>query len=304
MSDCRAITFYNVPVIFEVAPEEPRPKYGAMSYADFPRQDGENIGSSGEAALLELASNPDRWALFLDIDGTLIDLADTPDAIVVPPQLPSHLHQLSRRLNGALALVTGRGLPYADQLFVPYRFPIAGLHGAERRDPAGTISRFEPDAAFYAVKTALAEEAAAWPGVLIEDKGAAVAAHYRQAPEQRDAVEQAMSRYLEKAGRHYALQRGKMVLEIRPAEASKGSALRAFLDQPPFEGRKPLAIGDDVTDEAMFRMANQLGGHSIRIADSLAGTDAQSFLPSANALRSFISGLAEQAQSDIDDGKE
>lgn len=153
-----------------------------------------------DPVLRKLVLEPERWALFLDIDGTLIDLAETPDGIVVPPELPENLHRLSMRLGGALALVTGRALPYADQLFTPYKFPIAGLHGSERRDPSGAISRVGTDAAFEDLKVALIREASQWPGVLVEDKGAAVAAHYRQAPEQREAVEAAMPRYLDRAG--------------------------------------------------------------------------------------------------------
>lgn len=268
------------------------PKLGSMSYQENPRQDEPPSASSGEEALLKLAFQPDQWALFLDIDGTLIDLADTPDGIIVPPNLPENLHHLSTRLDGALALVTGRALPYADRLFAPYAFPIAGLHGAERRDPSGAISRFEPSAAFEDLKAALRREARHWPGVLVEDKGAAVAAHYRQAPEQRDTVEAAMPRYLDVAGPDFTLQRGKMVMEIRPAQASKGHALKTFLGEPPFKGRRPIAIGDDVTDEAMFRMANRLGGYSIRIAGSPAETEARYTLPSTDALRVIIAALA------------
>lgn len=251
---------------------------------------------SGDPILARLMLEPERWALFLDIDGTLIDLAETPDGIVVPPDLPENLHRVSTRLGGALALVTGRALPYADQLFTPYQFPIAGLHGSERRDPSGAISRIEVGAAFEDLKAALVREAGQWPGVVVEDKGAAVATHYRLAPEQREAIEAAMPRYLDMAGPDFTLQRGKMVMEIRPAQASKGHALQAFLDQPPFKGRKPIAIGDDVTDEAMFRTANALGGHSIRITETEAETLAKSTLPTAAALRAAIAALASGAR--------
>ncbi len=101
-----------------------------------------------------------------------------------------------------------------------------------------------------------------------------------------------MPRYLDMAGAGFMLQQGKMVMEIRPAHASKGHALQAFLDQPPFKGRKPIAIGDDLTDEAMFRAANALGGHSIRITETEAETLAKSTLPSAAALRAAINALA------------
>jgi trehalose 6-phosphate phosphatase len=252
----------------------------------------QDAGSPGDHILEELMREPERWALFLDIDGTLIDLAETPESIVVPPELPFDLHRLSATLGGALALVTGRALPFADQLFRPYVFPIAGLHGAERRDAAGMTSRVEVGADFETLKAALAREAMQWPGVLIENKGAAVAAHYRRAPEQREVVEAAMNRYLEMAGPDFTLQRGKMVVEIRPSRASKGHALMAFLNEAPFQDRKPIAIGDDVTDEAMFRVVNEMGGHSIRVAETPAETVARATLPSASHLRSLLNRLS------------
>ncbi len=167
-----------------------------------------------------LRREPDVWALFLDIDGTLIDIAPSPDAIVVPSGLPRRLRTISERLGGALALVTGRSLPYADDLFQPFSFPVAGLHGAERRTAGGAIDRIVATAAFEEVKDMLVAASGQWPGALIEDKGAAVAAHYRQAPEWRDEIEKAMEFYLLQAGPDFTLQRGKMVFEIRPARAS------------------------------------------------------------------------------------
>jgi len=239
-----------------------------------------------------LTREPGAWALFLDIDGTLIDIAPSPDEITVPPDLPGQLMALSGRLNGALALVTGRALPYADALFLPYEFPVAGLHGAERRSADGTVDAVAATSAFEEVKAELAAAAGQWPGVLVEDKGAAVAAHYRQAPEWRDEVEKAMEFYRLQAGPDFTLQRGKMVFEIRPARANKGSAVEAYLRERPFQGRRPIAIGDDVTDEEMFRIANQLGGHSIRIAPSPEGTEARGIIGSTEALRQVLARVA------------
>ncbi|AYD03486.1 trehalose-6-phosphate phosphatase [Neorhizobium sp. NCHU2750] len=238
----------------------------------------------------------DRWALFLDIDGTLIDLAPTPDGIVVPAELPSDLDRLANRFSGALALVTGRALSYADRLFEPYRFPIAGLHGAERRLADGTIDRVSVTPQFEALKMRIAEEASRWDGVLIEDKGAAVGAHYRQAPERQADLEALMERAAADAGDAFTLQRGKMVIELRPARASKGEALRAYLATPPFAGRLPVAIGDDLTDEAMFAATNALGGLSVRIGGAILpdGTSSRAamLIASAGELRSILAGLA------------
>lgn len=238
----------------------------------------------------------DRWALFLDIDGTLIDLADTPDGIVVPPNLPNTLHTVSKKFGGALALVTGRALPYADRLFEPYRFPIAGLHGAERRMSDGIIERVSVTPEFEALKERLASEAEGLDGVMIEDKGAAIGAHYRLAPQRRAELEALMERTAADAGSDFTLQRGKMVIELRPTQASKGEAVQRFLSEPCFEGRLPVTIGDDLTDEAMFATANALGGLSIRICEATLPdgktTQAAMLISSAAELRDILAGLA------------
>jgi len=275
----------------------PGPTFGLMSYehqAVQAPQDAAGLAPSGTALLYDLAREPDRWALFLDIDGTLVDIADRPDGITVPPDLPETLEAISHMLGGALALVTGRALVYADALFGSHNFPIAGLHGAERRSASGEIERLEKTRGFIELKERLADEARQWPGVLVEDKGLAVAAHFRQAPEYQPQVEAVMTRFAEAAGPDYALQRGKMVLEIRPARASKGEAVKAFLSEAPFNGRTPITIGDDVTDEAMFKVANEMGGHSIRIEETAADTVATSALPCAAGLRAILTTLAHQ----------
>lgn len=255
-------------------------------------------GEAGDAILVRIAEEPHRYALFLDIDGTLIDIADNPDGISVPPDLSDNLQLVSEMLGGALALVTGRALAYADTLFGSYRFPIAGLHGAERRSASGTVDRMEPSRPLAELKKRLSAEARQWPGILVEDKGLAVAAHYRQAPEYQQQVEAVMTRYVELAGPSYTLQRGKMVLEIRPAKASKGEAMKAFLSEPPFQGRIPVTVGDDVTDEAMFNAANELKGHSIRIVETPADSVAQATLASAAQLRALLAKLAHQRTRD------
>lgn len=238
----------------------------------------------------------DRWALFLDIDGTLIDLAATPDGVVVPQDLPANLDAVSKKLGGALALVTGRALPYAERLFSPYQFLTAGLHGAERRMSNGAVDRVTVSPEFEILKARLFADTASWDGVLIEDKGAAIGAHYRQAPERQAELEALMERAAAEAGSEFALQRGKMVIELRPARASKGEALRSFLGEPCFTGRLPVAIGDDLTDEAMFKTANSLGGLSIRIGEASLPdgnvTQAAMLVSSAAELRDILAGLA------------
>jgi len=252
--------------------------------------------SPSATAVFDLLNDTGRYALFLDIDGTLIDLAATPDAIVVPPELPGDLAAASNRLGGALALVTGRALPYADKLFEPQRFPIAGLHGAEQRMADGTVDRVTVTPTFEALKVEIAAEAAQWDGVLIEDKGAAVGAHYRQAPQWQAELDALMERTAARAGSEFSLQRGKMVIELRPARASKGEAVKRFLESAPFAGRLPITVGDDLTDEAMFKTANELGGHSIRIGDKTlpdrGTTAATMLLSSTQELREILASLA------------
>ena len=243
--------------------------------------------------LAMVRSWPDGWAVFLDIDGCLLDLAPTPDEIVVPPDLPGAIERLRMKLGGALALVTGRGLAYADALFDPFPFPIAGLHGAEIRGTDGKMIHADAPPAFAHLKAILAEEAKAMPGVLIEDKGAAVAAHYRLAPQYELMLGERMRAFAEAAGPDWALQLGKMVYEIRPARASKGDAVERFLSAAPFSGRLPLALGDDLTDESMFAVANARGGLSFRVGHRDAKTCAQGTIPSPTEVRSGIARLVE-----------
>lgn len=239
-----------------------------------------------------LVDAPDRWALFLDIDGTLLDLAATPDAIQVPLSLPGHLGAVSTRLKGAMALVTGRSLLYADGLFSPFRFPIAGLHGAEFRGADGETSLALETPAFTALKQRLVEQTAWMEGVLIEDKGAAVAAHYRLAPAYDTALEKIMRDFAEEAGPGWTLQPGKMVFEIRPSRADKGEAVAAYLEQPVFAGRLPITIGDDLTDETMFALANARGGWSVRVGSLTTATCALAKASSPSAIRSALAILA------------
>lgn len=252
----------------------------------------DEIRFSADEAFAQLRREPQDWAVFLDIDGCLLDLAPTPDEIVVPPELPGAIEKLRLALGGALALVTGRGLIYADALFDPFPFPIAGLHGAEIRGPDGGMIHAAAPPAFEELKAVLAEEAKAMPGVLIEDKGAAVAAHYRLAPQYELALGERMRQFAAAAGPDWALQLGKMVYEIRPARASKGDAVERFLSAPPFSGRLPLAFGDDLTDESMFAVANARGGLSFRVGREDAQTCASGTIASPAHMRAAIIGVS------------
>lgn len=229
----------------------------------------------------------DSLAVFLDIDGTLLDIADRPDGIVVPPGLPEALARLARRLGGAVALVTGRSIATVDRLFPGVPVAVNGLHGAEWRDAAGRTFGPGITPGFSAAKHRLREQAARWPGVILEDKGAAFAAHYRLAPASEAQVRRLMQALSDSVGDGWKLQQGKAVVELRPSGRDKGDALMQTMEDKAFAGRLPLAIGDDVTDEAMFAAANRLGGLSIRVGE-LGQSVAQGCVASPVEVRAWI----------------
>lgn len=228
------------------------------------------------------------WAVFLDVDGTLLHLAPRPDGVTVLPQTLALLEALRSTTNGAVALISGRPLSDLDRLFSPLILPAAGLHGLERRDISGIVHRHKVDRdGLLKVVKALDEYAHLHPGVLIENKGASVAVHYRAVPEQEPAARRLVSRYLEELGSAYCVQFGKMVVEIRPSGRDKGTAIREFLDEQPFTGRTPVFIGDDLTDEDAFRLVNELGGHSVKVGDG--ETQARWRLGGPDAVLSWLS---------------
>lgn len=202
-------------------------------------------------------------ALFLDFDGTLVDLADQPELVHVPPQLEPLLSALQVRLDGALAVVSGRRIVDIDTFLTPLALPAAGEHGARRRNAAGVLFEAEaPD--LQPVIDAVLPLAERYPGLRLERKEAAVALHYRHAP----ALEALCRETLTEALRHTAgltLLHGKFVFEAKPASVSKGRAIEDFMREAPFAGRQPVFAGDDVTDEAGFEAVRRLQGLGIKI---------------------------------------
>ena len=229
-------------------------------------------------------------ALFFDVDGTLVDIADRPDGVVVPEGLAAALARLERRLGGAMALITGRSVAVVEGLFPGFPVALAGLHGAEWRQ-GGEVTRPEATPAFVAGRERLRGALAALPGTIFEDKGVAFAAHYRLAPTQEATVARLMAEIAAEVGEGWQIQPGKAVIELRPAGRSKGDALAAFMAAAPFAGRRPLAFGDDVTDEAMFRAALAAGGDACLIGPPRE-TVARHRLPSPAALRDWIARAA------------
>ena len=224
-------------------------------------------------------------ALFLDVDGTLLEIAPRPDLVRVPCRLPVLLADLAAARGGALALVSGRSLAQLDRLFPAWRSAAAGLHGIERRRAEGSLVRASDAAAPAALdrlRAPLAAFARARPGLFFEDKGGTIALHYRERP-QAEAEIRALAESLSRAaGPVLRLIAGKMVVEFQPRTAGKGEAIAAFLAEPPFRGRRPVFLGDDTTDEDGFAEVNMRDGLSVRVG-SPAATAARYGLASVSA---------------------
>lgn len=217
-------------------------------------------------ALLEAdsaAPPPRTWALFLDVDGTLIEIAEAPDAIHVDEGVGALLAGLRERLGGALALASGRSLEVLDGFFEPLELPAAGLHGLERRSAAGAVNRTDGAAALGPARRALERFVADHPGALLEDKSATLALHYRRAAGAETAAREVMERTRAELGSGYRVQEGKMVLELKPHRPNKRTVVEDFMAEAPFRGRVPVFIGDDLTDEEGFEAAQNGGGAAI-----------------------------------------
>lgn len=220
---------------------------------------------------------PNRhWALFLDIDGTLLDIAETPNSVTVPNGLPRLLETLANQFDGALALVSGRTLLDIDRLFARPELAAAGQHGAEIRLPGGVV---ELPAAGCADLAAMLPDikafAAARPGLLAEEKGRTIAVHYRLAPHYQAEIATFLDRLIRDHAEQIETIGGHRVFEIKPKAFNKGTAVARFMQAAPFAGRCPVFIGDDRTDEDGFAAVHTLGGHAVRVGmygDSIADT--------------------------------
>jgi trehalose 6-phosphate phosphatase len=230
-----------------------------------------------------------RYCLFLDVDGTLVDFAPTPDGVHIEPALGALLERASEALGGALAIVSGRSLADLDRLFAPRRGPAAGLHGLERRDAQGTTHQAVRGRPELATARAMLEAIAGQhPGVLVEDKGASVAVHFRQAPQLERDLTWLLDQLVHDLGPDFMLLPGACVLELKVRGPTKADAINAFLAEPPFAGRVPVFAGDDLTDVDGFAAVERAGGLSISVGDRVQG---RLRLSSPVALRSFLSDL-------------
>lgn len=214
-----------------------------------------------------------RWTVFLDVDGTLLDIAPTPHAVRVPEGLVATLTRLRENLDEALAIVSGRSLDEIDQLFAPLRTAVAAEHGAVLRLPDGSIEEAEV-AIPVQWRATLADLAQKHRGVLIEEKRHSIVAHYRLAPEAEPIVRQAVDALVADAPDRFDVLPARMAFEIRGHGVSKATAVKRLMQTSAFTGRLPLYIGDDVTDEPAIAAARELGGFGLHVTRDFGGEPA------------------------------
>lgn len=218
-------------------------------------------------AFSQLVPYPLEWALFLDFDGTLLDLAPHPEDIEVPSELPRLLYLLSDRFEGAVAVFTGRSLKNLDQHLGCRWCPASGQHGAEWRFHQGAKSSLSESTSLAEVRKLFQDFSTHYSDTYFEDKGLSLALHFRGVPKLEKELAQLANQAMNSGGEDLEVLRGKCVLEIRLRDVNKGSAIRRFLTKEPFKGRKPLMLGDDRTDEDAFHEVLSAGGTAIKVGE-------------------------------------
>jgi len=246
-----------------------------------------DIGAQG--AISTLIADSALSALFLDVDGTLLDIAPSPDLVVVDEPLLALLTALRTATDGALALISGRSIATLDRIFRPLKLDCAGVHGAELRH-GGHYRRLMAGSPPLRDLVAhhLAPLTKRWPEILIEDKSVALALHFRLAqPDAALAIEHCVTDMLDQLGPAWRRQQGAKVIEIVPAAADKGMAIEHLMALPPFLGRQPVFAGDDLTDESGFAFVRARHGHGILVGPPRP-TAARYALSSPTALRRWL----------------
>jgi len=241
----------------------------------------------------ELPSPPlsllERAALFLDFDGTLVELAEAPDAVRVPPMLPLLLDRLHGKLQGRLAIVSGRSLADLDRHLPSSGIAFSGSHGLELKLTDGTALPLSIPLGLDDVHERVRRFAAETEGLIAEEKPAGIALHYRKAPEEARRVASFMAGLARERG--FSVQHGNMVAELRPEGATKGDALKAFMSEPPFADARPVFVGDDLTDEHGFTAAAELGGAGVLVGP-MRPTAARYRLSSVAAVADWLGAAA------------
>lgn len=227
--------------------------------------------------------------LFLDLDGTLLHLRDDPATIRADAALLALLENCAARLGGALAIISGRPIADLDACFEPLRFAAAGIHGVERRGADGTTTtlRVTQSDKLRNAATQLRKDMEDMPMSVLEDKGASLALHWRRAPQDAPALRQLATATLQQLGPAFRLQEGNCVTELLPRAVNKGEAVHAFLREAPFLGRKPVFVGDDLTDLPGFAAVRAAGGHGIAVGERVS---ADYRLVDVDAVRAWLGG--------------
>jgi trehalose 6-phosphate phosphatase len=234
------------------------------------------------------------WCLFLDVDGTLLDFAASPEHARVPAGLTTQLERLHASLAGAVALVSGRPVAELDRLFSPLRLPAAGVHGLERRPADSPMQSYAGDSGRLGkARDALRALAASHRGLHLQDKGGALALHFQDDLELAALARRSAYRAARGLGSAYQVLAGRRVFELTPVVPNKGTAITAFLAEPPFAGRTPVFLGDDVGDRAGFRAVARHGGIPIAVGPWVS---APWKLRGASAVRNWLEALLRREQ--------
>ena len=232
--------------------------------------------------------------MFLDLDGTLIEIAHRPDAVRRSRRLDALLARLPAATGNALAVVSGRPVADVDRLLAPHHLAVAGIHGMERRGADGKVTRVPVDLDWiHDAHRAMKHFVVAHAGLLLENKGVSLALHYRGRPELEDTVQQFVADLDLPAAAERL--RGRKVVEIKPGQMNKGTAIRAFMSEPPFAGRTPVFAGDDVTDESGFAVVNELGGVSVKVG--AGATAAKWRLPGVGGVLAWLTEAVSTRRS-------
>ncbi len=231
-------------------------------------------------------------AFFLDVDGTLLGFKSRPEEVVADPDLITTLEALIDAADGALALVSGRMVSDLDRIMTPLHLPAGGLHGADIRFSDDRREVIDP-AFMNPVRAAVTAFVSERAGLMLEDKGATLAIHYRHAPEREDEVRSFLAQIGH--GHDLALQEGKLVAELKPLACNKGHAIAALMETAPFAGRRPLFIGDDLTDEYGFDAVNTMGGVSIKVGPPESSSKARYRIAHPEAVRELLKNIRQMS---------
>lgn len=228
--------------------------------------------------------------LFLDFDGTLVEFAATPDGVQPDPALCALLERLQQRLDGAVAIITGRRIASIDRLLAPLRLPAAGLQGVERRSADGrTEQPGAPPPWLEPLRARLAAHVARHPGLLLEDKEFSLALHYRAAPQHEQATRAVLRSLQPDWPADVRMLEGHCVFELRPGTCDKGTALEQFMKEPPFAGRRPVYLGDDDADLPAMQAAQRQRGIAIAVGTRVPAVHR---LRDPAAVREWLEALA------------